>query len=121
MDHSAQASGAGVFVYWPHLKTPHERMDLVTVLGVQATDPWPGQAEASLIPVMGPLKVQSINSDRGDDSFLAVNVLLSAAQGVGLGLALYELFSSSPVTDQPSQSSLGLSLDGQRLTLFGRF
>lgn len=84
----------------------------LTVIGVMVTDPFPGQASASFIPVLGPLRVQEINASNGDTSFEAANNSLALLQGIGLSLmALEFILPHNKVSKSSSPISLGLWSD----------
>jgi len=83
----------------------------LSVLGTSLTDPWPGQVRASLIPFYGPIKVEMINQERGDSSFMVANYTFAALQIAGLGFIISELINSASPTQSSAQSSaLKLSL-----------
>jgi len=93
----------------------------VTVLGTALTEPWPGQMNASLIPFYGPIKVESINQDHGDDSFMVANYALSAIQLVGLALIVSDLVNSPSSSHTQPRLSVGPIPGGQTLSLSGQF
>ena len=93
----------------------------VTVLGTALTEPWPGQMNASLIPFYGPIKVESINQDHGDDSFMVANYALSAIQLVGLALVASDLINSPSASPTQPRLSVGPIPGGQALTFSGLF
>lgn len=93
----------------------------VTVLGTALTDPWPGQVNASLIPFYGPIKVESINQDHGDDSFMVANYALFAIQVTGAALVLSELFNAPRESATTPKLSFAPIPGGQSLSVLGRF